>query len=409
MEYTEVLKILSIVLSVIEGIFSLIFSIYKCKSKGYLCFKRSISIRDPRDILLAKKLQGKVVSESRFPSGLKVPSAPKGKTWRVIDNTIVLGNEIDLPIEGEIKKHLLEQVQKEIIIESNQDEIKAADNIKITNEVKLEIPNNKHDDEIKAADNIKITNEIMLQIANDKENLLIENTKEYLKSIKPNHDVEKQIKINDAKTKSDHYKINQVNPEKKKNIYKIVVIGKSYAGKTCLINRYIKDTFSSHFLSTIPVDYFAKRVYIGERKEAIDLNICDVTGHKRYRILTNLYYKHADAIILAFDVCSNNPLRSVKFFLDDVNSNTQNKKIVLVGLKIDMENERNITYQEAKEFADINNIFYIEASAKTNQNVEMVFEFIINSIIEENKLFAKYESISLEQKKRTISDKITCC
>ncbi|GBE63083.1 small GTP-binding protein [Babesia ovata] len=183
------------------------------------------------------------------------------------------------------------------------------------------------------------------------------------------------------------------------HLFKIIIIGDSGAGKSSLLLRFADDTYSESYMSTIGVDFKIKTVKIDNA--TIKLQIWDTAGQERFRTITSTYYRGAHGIITVYDVTSRVSFESVKkTWLTDIEkySNANITKI-LIGNKIDLEDQRAVTTDEAREFATQHNMDYIEASAKTAQNVEKVRIRSRSCNIEQ-----AFESIA-----RTLKDKATRC
>ncbi|CDR96311.1 Rab1b, putative [Babesia bigemina] len=176
------------------------------------------------------------------------------------------------------------------------------------------------------------------------------------------------------------------------HLFKIIIIGDSGAGKSSLLLRFAvspsthrhiamqDDTYSESYMSTIGVDFKIKTVKIDNA--TIKLQIWDTAGQERFRTITSTYYRGAHGIITVYDVTSRVSFESVKkTWLTDIEkySNANITKI-LIGNKIDLEDQRAVTTDEAREFATQHNMDYIEASAKTAQNVEKAFESIARTL-----------------------------
>nr|BAN65758.1 Ras-related protein Rab-1B [Babesia bovis] len=156
-------------------------------------------------------------------------------------------------------------------------------------------------------------------------------------------------------------------------LFKIIIIGDSGAGKSSLLLRFADDTYSESYMSTIGVDFKIKTVKIDN--VTIKLQIWDTAGQERFRTITSTYYRGAHGIITVYDVTSRVSFESVKktWLVDIEKYSSANISKLLIGNKVDLEDSRAVTYDEAREFAEQNNMDYIEASAKTAQNVEKVF------------------------------------
>ncbi|XBW38272.1 hypothetical protein QEN19_003861 [Hanseniaspora menglaensis] len=168
---------------------------------------------------------------------------------------------------------------------------------------------------------------------------------------------------------------------------KILLIGDSGVGKSCLLVRFVDDTFSPSFITTIGIDFKIKTIDINGKK--IKLQLWDTAGQERFRTITTAYYRGADGVVLVYDV------QDEKTFADarDVWYNTimENAlpecQLILVGNKADLEGSeesesRAVSYEEGESLAKSLGMAFVEASAKTNKNVDEVF-FTLVKMIEE--------------------------
>ncbi len=198
---------------------------------------------------------------------------------------------------------------------------------------------------------------------------------------------------------------------------KIITLGDSLVGKTCLILRFLEDTFFATYLSTIGFDLKQKIVKL-ENGDKIKLIIHDTAGQERFKSLALTYYRKAYGILLLFDVTKKSSFIACKNYLEEVRMNSEKKCIVyLVGNKIDLVNERQITKEEAEAFAQQENINYIETSAVKNMKVNEAFTSLLNDIYrnkqdeEKNKLFMQNVEtpIHLVKNKEVNENNFFCC
>ena len=99
-----------------------------------------------------------------------------------------------------------------------------------------------------------------------------------------------------------------------------------------------------------------------------------------------LYYKGKNGILVVYDITNRQSFDDINFWLNEIKEKAnKNTIILLVGNKCDLEDERKVSFQEGKDFADNNGIKFIETSAKTNQNVDEAFEILIDKVIKNNK------------------------
>jgi len=167
-----------------------------------------------------------------------------------------------------------------------------------------------------------------------------------------------------------------------KYILKFITIGRSNVGKSCIIIQYTEDKFYENINSTIGVDYKTK--FIQKGKELIKLSIFDTAGQERYSDLTKNFYKGTNGALLVYDITCRDSFNKLNFWLNDLKNNSDdidNLFIYLVGNKKDLEEKREVSYDEASEFAYENNIPYIEVSAKTGENIDKLFDEMVKGTI----------------------------
>ena len=164
----------------------------------------------------------------------------------------------------------------------------------------------------------------------------------------------------------------------KKTSNKIVIIGDTNVGKTCIIERLINNKFGNT-KSTIGASHTDIKI------KGINLNIWDTAGQERFRSMINMYYKGSKCIVICYDITEENSFNNVKNWLSEIEKNVNGIFIILVGNKCDLNDNRKISYENAESFAKENNMFYIETSAKNNVNVNKLFDIIADKIALINK------------------------
>ena len=177
-------------------------------------------------------------------------------------------------------------------------------------------------------------------------------------------------------------------------IYKIILVGDSGVGKTCLLSMYVKGVYEET-IPTIAVEFCTKEIELYDGTK-IKVQLWDTAGQERFKSLAMTYYRKAFGILLLFDVTKKSSFNACKNYLEEVRNNSDKKCVIyLVGNKIDLENERQISKEEAENFAKNENIKYIETSAVKNMKVTEVFTSLLNNIYQikteddKSKLFLK--------------------
>ncbi|CAF2804109.1 unnamed protein product [Rotaria sp. Silwood2] len=163
--------------------------------------------------------------------------------------------------------------------------------------------------------------------------------------------------------------------------FKVMLLGDSGVGKTCLLIRFDNETFlNSNFHSTVGIDYRHKVVTLGNRK--INLQIFDTAGQERFRSVTPAYYRDAHALLLIYDVTSYSSFENISVWLNEIKEYTHNDTIImLIGNKVD-KYQRVVSREAGERLAQNYQIYFLETSAKTGQNVELAFMTTAQAILD---------------------------
>ncbi|CAI7795578.1 unnamed protein product [Closterium sp. NIES-54] len=171
--------------------------------------------------------------------------------------------------------------------------------------------------------------------------------------------------------------LSNMNPEYD-YLFKLLLIGDSGVGKSCLLLRFAvifidrDDSYLESYISTIGVDFKIRTVELDGK--TIKLQIWDTAGQERFRTITSSYYRGAHGIIVVYDVTDQESFNNVKQWLNEIDRYaSENVNKLLVGNKCDLTNKRVVDYQTAKAFADEIGIPFLETSAKNATNVEQAF------------------------------------
>lgn len=167
--------------------------------------------------------------------------------------------------------------------------------------------------------------------------------------------------------------------------FKLCIFGDGGVGKTTLIRRFAKGVFEENILMTIGADFSVKNVDLGGR--TVTLRIWDFAGEDRFRVLLPAFAKGADGGIFMYDTTRYSSLGQIKDWLSIFeyfgSENKSKIPIIMVGGKIDLEDKRSISPEEALELSNTYELKgNYECSSKTGDNVEQIFEFIAKRMIE---------------------------
>ena len=167
---------------------------------------------------------------------------------------------------------------------------------------------------------------------------------------------------------------------KHKYMFRICLIGPVCVGKTSLLARYSDNFFRDNYSATIGVDF---RVITLKYKNIIaKVHIWDTAGEERFKSITINYYRSSHGFIYVYDITSKDSLSNLETWINLSNDNCNTNVInFLVGNKNDLEKEREISKEEAEEFATKYNLIFLETSAKDNINVDKLFEYFTYKLV----------------------------
>lgn len=155
-------------------------------------------------------------------------------------------------------------------------------------------------------------------------------------------------------------------------LFKLLLIGDSGVGKSCLLLRFADDSYTESYISTIGVDFKIRTIQLDGK--TIKLQIWDTAGQERFRTITSSYYRGAHGIIVVYDVTESESFNNIKQWLHEIDRYAcEGVNRLLVGNKSDLTTKRQVEHNAAKEFADSLNIPFLETSAKSAINVEQAF------------------------------------
>jgi len=164
-------------------------------------------------------------------------------------------------------------------------------------------------------------------------------------------------------------------------LFKLLLIGDSGVGKTCILFRFSDDAFNTTFISTIGIDFKIKTIELRGKK--IKLQIWDTAGQERFHTITTSYYRGAMGIMLVYDITNSKSFDNIAKWLRNIqeHANEDVEKMIL-GNKCDMEDKRVIPKERGEAIARENGIRFLETSAKTNVNIDRAFIELSESILD---------------------------
>jgi Ras-related protein Rab-1A len=175
------------------------------------------------------------------------------------------------------------------------------------------------------------------------------------------------------------------NESKFDNTIKLLLIGDSSVGKTNFIFRFVDNRFQTIHLTTIGFDFKSKIVTLPNSKKTLKLQIWDTAGQERYMSLNQNLFLKVHGVILMYDISNRDSFDHLTKWLDLIKDAINDIPIVLVGNKIDKEEERLVSYKEGEQLAKELNISFFESSGKENKNVKEPFYSLCEEIINKMK------------------------
>ncbi|XP_071140788.1 ras-related protein Rab-8A isoform X2 [Mytilus galloprovincialis] len=155
-------------------------------------------------------------------------------------------------------------------------------------------------------------------------------------------------------------------------LFKLLLIGDSGVGKTCVLFRFSEDAFNSTFISTIGIDFKIRTIELDGKK--IKLQIWDTAGQERFRTITTAYYRGAMGIMLVYDITNEKSFENIRNWIRNIEEHaSQDVEKMVLGNKCDMNDRRMVSKEKGEKLAIEHGIKFMETSAKASINVEEAF------------------------------------
>ena len=164
----------------------------------------------------------------------------------------------------------------------------------------------------------------------------------------------------------------------KANSCKVVLLGESGVGKTCIISRYVNNTYDEKSETTNGASYASKVIDLEQYKQSLRFDIWDTAGQEKYRSLTKFFYKDAAIAILVYDITRRDSFEEVRKYWYEQLKTCGEKNIVigLAGNKCDMFDKEAVTEEEARSFANEIGAQFQLTSAFKNLGIEDLFRMV---------------------------------
>jgi len=162
-------------------------------------------------------------------------------------------------------------------------------------------------------------------------------------------------------------------------LFKLLLIGDSGVGKTCILFRFSEDAFNTSFISTIGIDFKIRTIELDGKK--IKLQIWDTAGQERFRTITTAYYRGAMGIMLVYDITNEKSFENIKNWIRNIEEHASyDVEKMILGNKCDITDRRQVSKEKGEQLAIEYGIKFMETSAKASINVEEAFYALARDI-----------------------------
>ena len=174
---------------------------------------------------------------------------------------------------------------------------------------------------------------------------------------------------------------------------KILILGESTVGKTNILTMFMDKKFNPNHMTTTGIDLKTTNIELKNKK--IRIQIWDTCGQEKYKSITKNLFLKVQGILAVYDITNRNSFSNLKNWIKSVKSDVNHSKLLIIGNKSDLEEQREVPKNEAIEYAKEENIEYLETSCKTGENINKAITLICEEIMKDNS-FEKDVSFSLD-------------
>ena len=189
-------------------------------------------------------------------------------------------------------------------------------------------------------------------------------------------------------------------------IYRVVLLGKQATGKTCIIARFINGTFDPGTISSLTAQFIRKTIQFADGRN-ITLDIWDTAGQEKYRAIAKIYYKEARAVILVYDITDESSFKEMKeYWYEQVKLYAKKDAIFAVAAnKNDLDEERKISDEEGRKFANEIGAIFASTSAKSASGIQALFDNVGQKILNPSFIEKETNASGIKLKGDDLKDK----
>ena len=166
------------------------------------------------------------------------------------------------------------------------------------------------------------------------------------------------------------------------HMFRYIIVGDMGVGKSCLLLQFTDHKFRHQHQLTIGVEFGGKTIDV--KNKSIKIQIWDTAGQEAYQSITRTYYKGAIGALLVYDITKHDSFDNVNKWIKEIKTHgSKDLCCMLIGNKKDLEEQRQVKYEEGEKLAKNNNLLFLETSAKSAENVQEAFLQTAEKILEQ--------------------------
>ena len=188
--------------------------------------------------------------------------------------------------------------------------------------------------------------------------------------------------------------------------FKIVLLGESSVGKTSIVNRLLRNRFSDPLESTIGASFTTYNLSINNK--LMNFEIWDTAGQERYNALAPMYYRKSDIALIVYDLTSPDSLDRARRWIIELKRMTDIKLVILVASKYDLVDDKCKLIKDGQKMASDHNIEFMLTSAKTNHNIQQLFNDIGHKMVPYVQLI-QHTTLNIKEDNKIDLNTTYCC